>query len=241
VVPFPPVEPSPTEVRFPDVRGLRGREVIAMGADFRPGTILAAYRRGIFPWPNDERDPRTGDPLVFWHSPDPRAVFPIDREPAWSRSLTRTLRRHPYFVTVDQAFADVVEACRDERPDAVWIVPEYISAYVELHRMGWAHSVEVWAEREAAARTRRTRELVGGIYGIAMGGVFSGESMFHRRTDCSKIAFAFLAMRLRACGFSLFDVQVMNPHLASLGCVSLARADFLRILEESGNRPVALA
>lgn len=208
--PSPPIEPPPSRVRFPDPRRARGREVLAVGSDFSPGTLLTAYRAGIFPWPHS-------DGLVPWCSPDPRAIFPLEDEPHWSRSLRRTLRKHPFEVTLDRAYRDVMNACGDTRPEGTWILPEMIDAYEELHRLGWAHSLEVWDEGE----------LVGGIYGLAIGGLFAGESMFHTKTDASKIAFASLVHHLRARRFVLFDVQVMTDHLESLGCVEIARAEYL--------------
>ena len=235
--PFPPIEPPATEVRFPDPRAFPGEEVFAMGSDFRPGTLLEAYRHGIFPWPQSAR-------RVPWCSLDPRAVFPIhafagsaggggggDERPHWSRSLRRTLRKHPYAITVDAAFEQVVRACGDERPRERWIIPAYAAGFVALHALGWTHSVEVW-EGEPL-----TGALVGGIYGIAIGGLFAGESMFHRRTDASKIAFATLVERLIAAGYGLFDVQVMNDHLESLGCVEIGREEYLERLDVQRERP----
>jgi leucyl/phenylalanyl-tRNA---protein transferase len=214
--PTPPIEPPPTRAKFPDPRRARGREVLAVGSDFSPGTLLAAYRAGIFPWPHSEG-------LVPWCSPDPRAIFPLEAEPHWSRSLRRTLRKHPFEVTTDRAFRDVMNACGDTRPEGTWIIPEMVDAYEELHRLGWGHSVEVWDGGQ----------LVGGIYGLAIGGLFAGESMFHTKTDASKIAFASLVHHLRARGYVLFDVQVMNDHLASLGCVEIPRAEYLDRVERA--------
>lgn len=216
VPPYPPIEPPPTRVSFPEPRRAGRREILAVGVDFSPGTLLAAYRMGIFPWPQSRS-------LVPWCSPDPRAIFPLDGDPHWSRSLRRTLRRHPYRVTLDAAFEQTMRACGETRPDGTWITPEMLEGYAALHRLGWAHSVEVWDGDE----------LVGGIYGVAIGGLFAGESMFHRRTDASKIAFASLVDRLRAGGFALFDVQVMNDHLLSLGCVEIRRAGYLDRLERA--------
>jgi leucyl/phenylalanyl-tRNA--protein transferase len=196
-------------VKFPDPRVFGDEEIIAVGSDFTPGTLLAAYRKGIFPWPHSED-------LVPWCSPDPRAIFPVDVEPHWSRSLRRTLRKHPYRVTVDTAFEEVMRACGEVRV-STWILPEMIEGFVALHELGWTHSVEVW---EGSL-------LVGGIYGVAIGGAFAGESMFHRRADASKIAFVALVGRLRQLGFLLFDVQVQNEHLASLGCVEISRDAYL--------------
>jgi leucyl/phenylalanyl-tRNA--protein transferase len=146
-------------------------------------------------------------------------VFPLDAEPSWSRSLRRTLRNHPYTLTFDTAFAEVLDACSD-RDGGTWITDELRLGYTKLHRMGWAHSVEVW---DGTA-------LVGGIYGVSVGGSFSGESMFYRATDASKIAFATLVGLLRDAHFRIFDVQVQSPHLASLGCVEVPRDTFLRAL-----------
>ncbi len=192
-----------------------------MGCDFSPGTVLSAYRQGIFPWPHGEANDGSG-PLVLWFSPDPRTIFPLEHEPHWSRSLRRTLRKHPYEITVDADFEQVMRLCGETR-GSTWIIPELVAGYLTLHELGWTHSVEVW-ERSVAGGPPA---LVGGIYGIAIGGVFAGESMFHLRTDASKIAFATLAAKLRASGFVLFDVQVMNPHLASLGCIEIPRPEYL--------------
>lgn len=227
--PFPPVSPPPTNVTFPDPRRAGRAEVLAVGGDFRAGTMLTAYGHGIFPWPDSSGN-------VPWCSMRRRAVFPLDVEPRWSRSLRRTLRITPFSRTLDGAFRDVVEACGDERPDARWIIPPYVEGFARLHELGWAHSVEVWEEEDGE------RALVGGIYGIAIGGFFAGESMFHRRTDASKIAFATLVHALRASGFELFDVQVMNPHLLSLGCVEVTRREYLDRLDRAVARgPVKLA
>ncbi len=205
-----PVEPPTTEVRFPNPRRAGAREVVAVGVDFRAGTLLAAYRKGIFPWPQSEE-------IVAWFSPDPRALLPLDAPLHWSRSLRRTLRHAPWRITVDTAFREVMLGCATEHEGGTWITPDLLAGYVELHELGWAHSLEVW-EGDV---------LVGGIYGIALGGSFAAESMFHRRTDASKVAFATLTTRLQESGYLLFDVQVMNPHLASLGCVEAPRAEYL--------------
>jgi leucyl/phenylalanyl-tRNA--protein transferase len=165
----------------------------------------------------------------LWFSPEPRCIFPftVEEEPHWSRSLRRTLRIHPYEVTIDQDFDGVMRMCGLTRPEGTWIIPELIAGYNELHRLGWAHSVEVWEN------SPNGRELVGGIYGLAIGGVFAGESMFHTRTDCSKISFASLVAALRRAGFALFDVQVQNPHLKSLGCVEIKRREYLARLSDA--------
>ncbi|WP_394844080.1 leucyl/phenylalanyl-tRNA--protein transferase [Pendulispora brunnea] len=208
-------EPPRTEIVFPDPRETPEPGIVAVGSDFRAGTLLQAYRRGIFPWPHG--------PHVLWFSPDPRAILPLEHELHWSRSLRRTLRKHPFEVTVDEAFTEVMKSCGSTR-DATWITPSLARGYTTLHGLGWAHSVEVWE------RHGEERELVGGIYGVAIGSLFAGESMFHTRTDASKIAFATLAERLRRNGFTLFDVQVMSDHLASLGCIDVSRNEYLRRL-----------
>ncbi len=218
--PREPVEPPPTRFAFPDPKKARGREgLVATGGDFEPGTLLAAYRKGIFPWPMDEL-------LVPWCSPNPRAIFPIDAEPHWSRSLRRSLRVKPFRVTIDEAFTEVITKCGELR-DGTWILEGLIDGYVALHELGWAHSVEVW--------NVHTNALVGGIYGVAVGGVFAGESMFHRETDASKVAFVHLVQHLRQRKFSLFDVQVQNDHLESLGCVQIRRDDYLERLAAARN------
>jgi leucyl/phenylalanyl-tRNA--protein transferase len=226
-----PTEPAPTEIRFPDPRRVP-RDVIAVGIDFRPGTLLAAYRAGIFPWPQGtsgrgRRGAHKPQEIVAWFSPDPRTLLPLDRL-HWSRSLRRTLRRHPWEVTVDAAFPATMIACGAEREEGTWITPDVIAGYTRLHELGWAHSVEVWDGSD----------LVGGIYGVAIGASFAAESMFHRRTDASKVAFATLAERLRDSGYVLFDAQVMNPHLESLGCIEVPRDEYLsRLARAIATRP----
>ncbi len=192
-----------------------------MGGDFSPGTLLAAYRKGMFPWPMSAT-------LVPWCSPDPRAIYPLGPVPEWSRSLRRTLRRKPFRVTVDTDFAGVLEGCAD-REGGTWITSELADGYKTLHAMGWAHSIEVW--------NRDTGALAGGIYGVSLGALFAGESMFHRETDASKVAFAVLVARLRPAGFRIFDVQVMSPHLHSLGCIEVPRKEFLKSAAEATREP----
>lgn len=172
--------------------------------------------------------------MIAWWSPEPRAILPLENELHWSRSLRRTLRRHPYTVTINTAFREVMLAA-GERREGTWITDAMVHAYTTLHEMGWAHSVEVWDAPQG--------ELVGGIYGIAIGAAFAGESMFHRRTDASKIAFACLAESLRRSGYRLFDVQVQTDHLASLGCVEVPRRAYLSRLADAlqqGATPLAL-
>ena len=179
--------PSPVEAcrfHFPEPRLADADGLLATGGDFEPATLLAAYRQGIFPWPVDGVD-------LLWWSPDPRAVLPPDGLHV-SRSLARTLRRGRFRVTIDAAFDDVVAGCAERRgaDEATWITPRIREAYARLHRLGWAHSVEVWADGA----------LAGGLYGVSIGALFAAESMFHRASDASKVAVVALAQHARAVG-----------------------------------------
>lgn len=207
-----PVEPPPLRWAFPPVADADADGLVGVGADLEPGTVLAAYRRGMFPMPLGAHGP------IGWWSPDPRAVIPLDGLRV-SRSLRRNLRR--YEVRVDTAFADVIDACADPVRPHGWISPEIRRAYRTLHDLGWAHSVEAWSCDDG--------ELVGGLYGLAIGGLFAGESMFHRRTDASKAALVTLVGLLRDDGVAgrLLDVQWQTPHLGSLGAVEVARVDYV--------------
>jgi len=180
-----------------------------------PEGIELAYRHGIFPM----ADERSGE--VLWFRPDPRAVVPLDGFHV-SRSLARTLRRGRLEVRVDTAFETVMRGCAD-RPEGSWISERFVEVYGALHRAGKAHSVEAW----------RDRRLVGGVYGLALGGAFMAESMFHRETDASKVALAALVGRLSERGFTVLDVQYMTPHLESLGAVEITRREYERRLERA--------
>jgi leucyl/phenylalanyl-tRNA---protein transferase len=216
------IEPPASRFLFPDPRrGVGPHGIVCIGGDFAPGTLLASYRKGIFPWP-------VSPELVPWCSPDPRAILPLAAGPEWSRSLRRSMRVKPFKVTVDTAFAEVMTRC-GTRDEGTWITRDLASGFRELHALGWAHSLEVW--------NTNTGELVGGIYGLAVGGMFAGESMFHRETDASKVAFASLAERLHHAGFAFLDAQQMTPHLASLGCVSVPRLRFLEQLSAALGEP----
>ncbi|HEV8473429.1 MAG TPA: leucyl/phenylalanyl-tRNA--protein transferase [Methylomirabilota bacterium] len=210
----------PCRFRFPDPRGADEDGLVASGGDLEPATLLAAYRGGIFPWPAEGID-------LLWWSPDPRAVLPPDGVHV-SRSLRRTLRQARFRVTIDAAFDDVIDACADRGGEGTWITPALRAAYARLHRLGWAHSVEVWAGGA----------LVGGLYGVASGGLFAAESMFHRVHDASKVALVALGQHAGAVGVTLIDVQLPSPHLESMGAVTLARADYLDALALALARPV---
>ncbi len=214
-LPVPPVEPPPSAYRFDPLAAPAGEDLVAVGGDLRPGTVLAAYRAGLFPM---GVGPRGVDPLGWW-SPDPRGVLPLDGLRV-SRSLRRATRR--FEVRVDTAFAAVVQGCADPGRQGRWITPEVAAAYLELHRLGWAHSVECWREEQ----------LVGGLYGLAVGGLFAGESMFHRESDASKVALVALVALLARDGDErrLLDVQWRTEHLASLGVVDVPRQEYLRRL-----------
>ena len=205
-----PVEPPPTRWRFPPVDVADEHGVVALGGDLEPGTLLAAYRQGLFPMPAGR-----GGPMAWW-SPDPRGVLPLGGLRV-SRSLRRSLRR--YEIRVDTAFAHVVAGCADPARPGGWVTPAIASAYRELHALGWAHSVEAWD----------ADGLAGGLYGVAIGGLFAGESMFSRRTDASKVALVGLVGMLRADGRSdrLLDVQWATAHLTSLGVEEVARSHYL--------------
>jgi leucyl/phenylalanyl-tRNA--protein transferase len=187
--------------------------LVAVGGGLDPRTLIDAYRSGVFPWYND------GMPVCWW-SPDPRAVIEADGLHV-SRRLARTIRSGRFGVTFDQDFAAVIRGCADRTDEGTWIVPEMIAAYERLHELGIAHSVEVWQEGT----------LAGGLYGVAIGGLFAGESMFHRVPDASKVALVATAERLRQRGFALFDVQLLTDHTRRMGAVEIPRREYLARLK----------
>ena len=203
---FPPVATALTEPN-----GL-----LCAGADLAPTTIVAAYARGIFPWFSE------GQPILWW-SPDPRMVlFPAEFK--ISKSLAKTVNRGTFDIRFDTAFADVIAACAEPRREdgGTWIVPEMRAAYAQLHTLGVAHSIESW----------RDGELVGGLYGLALGRMFFGESMFARQTNASKVALVALIDKLKDDGFELVDCQQETRHLASFGARPVPREDFVHRLKE---------
>lgn len=209
-----PIEPEPTNWRLPSPSTADEHGLVGVGADLAPGTLLAAYRGGLFPMP-------MGRKRLGWWSPDPRGVLPLDGLRV-SRSLGASLRRLE--VRRDTCFSEVMRRCGDPRRPHGWINDEFVAAYTRLHDLGWAHSIEVY----------RDDVLVGGLYGVRIGGLFAGESMFHADppagTDASKVAVAATVEWLRATGGLLFDVQWTTPHLASLGVVDIPRVEYLRRL-----------
>lgn len=186
------------------------QDVAGYGGDFAPETVLAAYRRGIFPWPHPGEE-------YLWFSPDPRAIIPIGGLHV-SRRLARTIRSGRFRVTLDAAFEAVMQACAERGDEGTWITPSLILGYTALHRAGHAHSFEVWNEGGV---------LVGGLYGVAVGGMFGAESMFHHATDASKVAMVALMQHAARIGLSLVDVQVLTPHTASMGAIEIPRAEYL--------------
>ena len=219
--------PDP-ETALSDPNGL-----LAVGGNLSPRRILDAYRRGIFPWYSE------GQPILWW-SPDPRTVL-FPEELKVSRSLRKTLRRGHFRISADTAFQAVLEGCAAPRPgqDGTWLLPEMRAAYGRLHELGYAHSVEVW----------HNGVLAGGLYGLALGGVLYGESMFTRHTDASKVAFVHLVRQLQAWGFGLIDCQMRTSHLISLGAEEISRRRFVELLDRyceasgwpPGSRQIELA
>lgn len=205
---------------FPPADAADEDGLVGVGADLEPDTLLTAYRSGLFPMPVG----RGRRQLLAWWSPDPRGIIPLDGLRV-SRSLRRSCRR--FEVRIDTAFEEVIDACADPRRDGSWISPAVRQAYLRLHRLGWAHSVEAWGPEG----------LAGGLYGVAVGGLFAGESMFHRTTDASKVALVGLVERLRHGGGGLLDVQWTTPHLASLGAVDVPRRRYLELLADAVRRP----
>jgi leucyl/phenylalanyl-tRNA--protein transferase len=195
--------------------------LVAIGGDLRPSTLLRAYRSGVFPW-YDESMP------ICWWSPDPRAILPLDGVHV-SRRLARTLRSKQFTVTADRHFSGVIRACAHRPLDGTWLVPEMIEAYEQLHRLGHAHSLEVWSEGQ----------LAGGVYGVGIGGFFAAESMFHRRTDASKVALVRLVERLVNQGFQVLDIQFLTPHTASMGGTEISREQYLERLATAIELPVS--
>ena len=209
------VEPPPSRWTMPTDGPIDDSDIVAIGADLEPGTLLAGYRAGVFPMPFDRR-------RLAWFSPDPRGVLPLDGLRT-SRSLRRSLRR--YEVRMDSSFRSVMEACADPSRSGAWINRQFVDAYERLHELGWAHSIEI---HEPA-----TGAMVGGLYGVQIGRLFAGESMFHTATDASKVALVHLVDWLRATGGSLLDVQWRTDHLATLGVIEIPRSEYLERLREA--------
>jgi leucyl/phenylalanyl-tRNA--protein transferase len=194
---------------FPDPESADAEGLVAVGGDLGVERLLAAYRQGLFPW--------SAKPVTWW-SPDPRGILELDQLHV-SASLAKTIRRKPYEITLDRAFQEVMLACASPAPgrECTWITEEFITAYTRLHQAGHAHSAECWSEGR----------LVGGIYGVAIGGLFAGESMFHRADNASKVALHHLVQHLRAQGFRLFDLQMVTSITRTLGATEISRREYL--------------
>jgi leucyl/phenylalanyl-tRNA--protein transferase len=218
----PPAPQPPCRYRFPDPAAADAEGLVAHGGDLAPSTLLAAYRMGIFPWPYDAEE-------LLWWSPDPRAILPLDGLHV-SRRLARTLRRDRFRITLNVDFAAVIDGCAAR--EETWITPGLRAAYVRLHELGWSHSVEVWAPDGT---------LAGGLYGVAIGGLFSAESMFHGVRDASKVALVALVQYARRVGTTLLDIQVPSPHLTSLGAETIPRREYLARLPAALAQPVTFA
>jgi leucyl/phenylalanyl-tRNA--protein transferase len=205
-------------LRFPDPRRARSDGLVAIGGDLSVDRLLLGYRQGIFPW--------TVNPLTWW-SPDPRGIFELDAFHV-PRSLLRLIRKSVFRITLDQAFRQVIESCAKPGPgrSTTWITSEFLDAYTTLHKHGHAHSLECWQEEE----------LAGGIYGVAVGGLFAGESMFHRSSNASKVALYYLVEHLKKAGFALFDIQMLTPITAQLGGITVTRREYLKRLAEAVER-----
>lgn len=219
-----PCAPQPMPLspwQFPDPASADAGGLIASGGDFDPSTILVAYGRGIFPWPHPEAE-------YLWFSPDPRAILPAAGLHI-SRRLGRRIRAGGFRVTIDAAFEAVMRSCAARRPEGTWITPALIRGYAELNRLGWAHSVEVWAP---------DGRLAGGLYGVGVGAMFGAESMFHRETDASKVAMVALAQHALAIGIELIDIQVLTDHTERMGGVEISRDEYLERLERAVRREV---
>lgn len=209
---------------FPPAQRASPEGLVAVGGRLSTNWLLDAYRHGIFPWPSNSYEP------MLWWSPDPRAILPLDGLYI-SRRLERRLRSDEFQATCDRAFTEVMSTCASGpgREGGTWITPAMITAYTELHRQGHAHSVEVWREGE----------LAGGLYGLAIGGLFAAESMFYRSRDGSKAALARLVAHLRTQGFQLLDVQQTTPHTKMLGVVEISRKEYLAKLATVVDLPVS--
>lgn len=209
--------PDPEQVLQPGASRLADDGLVAVGGDLSVARLRLAYRNGIFPW--------SVNPITWW-SPDPRGILELDQFHV-SRSLGRTLRKQPFQVTFNRAFREVICECASQPRTGNWITPAFLGAYTRLHDAGFAHSVECW----------RGGALVGGVYGVATGGSFSGESMFHKVNDASKVALYHLVEHLKSNGFALFDTQMVTPVTRRLGAIEISRKEFLKRLRQAVKMP----
>jgi leucyl/phenylalanyl-tRNA--protein transferase len=210
---------SDTSLAFPPLEYALSEPngLLAIGGDLSQQRLIKAYEKGIFPWFSEQ------DPLLWW-SPDPRAIIKIP-DLNINRTLTKFLKKSPFTVTLNKNFNDVIAYCSDApfRRDGTWILPEMLQAYKNLHQLGYAHSIEVWQEQT----------LVGGLYGVAINGFFSGESMFYLKSNASKVALVYLAKHLKSANINFIDCQLLNPFLESMGCKEVKRDDFVKLKDEA--------
>jgi len=218
---FPPVNCALTEPN-----GL-----LAVGGDLQEQRIINAYSQGIFPWFSEN------DPLMWW-SPNPRAIIRL-ADLQINRTLRKVLKKSPYKITLNTAFEQVIAQCADApfRDDGTWILPEMQAAYINLHKLGYAHSIEVW-QTITEGYSEPKKELVGGLYGIAINGFFSGESMFYRKANASKFAIIALAQLLKSIDANFIDCQLINPFLADMGAIEISRDNFIKIKQNAINKSV---
>ena len=216
---LPWLDPEDESASFPAAdSALKDPEgLVAAGGDLSPKRVLRAYHEGIFPWYEEDQ------PILWW-SPNPRGIL-YPKDFIAHKRLLRTIKNKDWHVTYDQAFVDVMKACAEPRSNSrgTWITQDMLDAYAELHRLGYAHSIEVWSHDHA---------LIGGIYGVAIGSIFFGESMFSRETDTSKVALLYLCAYLDSWGYKLIDTQLASNHLLSLGGIEIPREDYLSKLSE---------
>jgi leucyl/phenylalanyl-tRNA--protein transferase len=205
--------------------------LLAVGGDLQPKRLINAYSQGIFPWYSEN------DPLMWW-SPDPRAIINLS-DLHVNRTLRKAIKKSPYKITLNTAFNQVIEQCADApfRDDGTWILPEMEAAYIKLHELGYAHSIEVW-HTSCDGLPNSEQELVGGLYGIAINGFFSGESMFYTKANASKFAIVALTDLLRSVDVDFIDCQILNPFLADMGAVEISRNKFLKMKQTAINKEV---
>lgn len=217
----------PPSRHFPPAEEADADGIVGFGGKLTPAWLLDAYRHGIFPWPLSDMD----WPMAWW-SPDPRAIIDFSSFHS-SRRLIRTYKSGKFVVTVDNDFPAVIRGCATagNRENNTWLTPKMITAYIRLHRLGHAHSVEVW----------QNDKLAGGTYGVAIGGFFSAESMFHYIRDASKIALVHLVEHLKQRGYELLDIQQLTPHTARFGAIEISREDYLNRLAEALSKPVTFS
>ncbi len=206
-------------------------DIVAAGLDLKPETLIQAYSNGIFPWPTHLEG--QSEPVLLWYCPKKRAILPVN-EVQESKRLIQYHKKSNWTFTVDQAFESVIFACRERGDEGTWITDDMVKAYIKLHHLGHAHSIEVWETNETQ------KKLVGGLYGVDIANSFAGESMFHHEDHASKAAVLFVCDLLRQAGRNYLDIQVLTPHLEAMGAIEITRGKFLKLLENEiiQNQPI---